>query len=111
MTCHAPLYLLILVLAPVAPPHAGLCWHRFRRVPKGQPDPQEYAAKQAQLRELQRLDDAGIIDLYYLDQAGFSLVPCVPYEWQPVGETLTIPSSHSLSLNVLGIMRLLIVII
>jgi len=82
-----------------------LSWHRFRRVPKGQPDPQEYAAKQEQLRELQGLDEAGVIDLYYLDQAGFCLIPCVPYGWQPVGETLTIPSSRSKSLNVLGIMN------
>lgn len=82
-----------------------LSWHRFRRTPNGRPAPQEYAAKQEQLRALQRLDDAGDIDLYYLDQAGFSLVPCVPYGWQPVGETLAIPSSRSQSLNVLGMMN------
>ncbi|MEM0978683.1 MAG: IS630 family transposase [Cyanobacteria bacterium P01_H01_bin.58] len=82
-----------------------LSWHRFRRIPKGRPEPQLYAAKQEQLRELKRLDDQGVLDLYYLDEAGFCLIPCVPYGWQPVGETLTIPSSRSQSLNVLGIMN------
>jgi transposase len=82
-----------------------LSWHRFRRTPNGQPDPHEYATKQAQLEEFQRLDEAGVIDLYDLDQAGFCLIPAVPYGWQPVGETLTIPSSRSRSLNVLGIMN------
>jgi hypothetical protein len=47
----------------------------------------------------------GDIDLYYLDQAGFCLILCVPYGWQPVGETLGIPSRRSKSLNVLGIMN------
>ena len=82
-----------------------LSWHRFRRTPNGRPESHEYAAKRTHLEELQRLDDAGAIDLYYLDQAGFCLIPCVPYGWQPVGETLAIPSSRSRSLNVLGIMN------
>ena len=82
-----------------------LSWHRFRRGPKGRPDPQVYAAKQEQLQELKRWDDVGETALYYLDQAGFSLIPSVPYGWQPVGETVTIPSSRSPSLNVLGIMN------
>lgn len=82
-----------------------LSWHRFRRTPSGHPDPNEYATKQAQLEELKRLDEAKEIDLYYLDQSGFCLIPCVPYGWQPVGETLAIPSKRSQSLNVLGIMN------
>ena len=82
-----------------------MSWHRFRRVPWGHPNPEEYKAKQAELEELKRLDDQGDIDLYYLDQAGFCLIPCVPYGWQPVGETLGIPSRRSQSLNVLGIMN------
>jgi transposase len=80
-------------------------WHRFRRTPKGHPNPHEYATKRAQLDDLKRLDEAGDIDLYYLDQAGFSLIPCVPYGWQPMGATRTIPSSRGPSLNVLGIMN------
>lgn len=82
-----------------------MSWHRFRRVPWRHPDPQEYKVKQADLENLKRLDDKGDIDLYYLDQAGFCLIPCVPYGWQPVGETLSIPSRKSKSLNVLGIMN------
>ena len=82
-----------------------MSWHRFRRAPWGQPDPQEYAEKKAELEELKRLDSEGEIDLYYLDQAGFSLIPCIPYGWQLIGETLAIPSSRSNRLNVLGIMN------
>ncbi|MEO0987845.1 MAG: IS630 family transposase [Cyanobacteria bacterium J06639_14] len=82
-----------------------LSWHRFRRRPWGTPNPQEYTAKCAQLAELKRLDEAGDIDLYYLDPSGFSLMSCVPYGWQPMGETLEIPSGSSPRLNVLGILN------
>ncbi|NTV00843.1 MAG: IS630 family transposase, partial [Methanoregulaceae archaeon] len=42
------------------------------------------------------------IDLYFFDEAGFSLVPTVPYAWQRIGERLEIPSRRSKHLNVLG---------
>ena len=83
----------------------GMSWHRMRRVVGGEPNPVEYAAKKKQLDELKRLDTLGEVDLYYLDEAGFCLIPSVPYGWQPVGETVGIPSQHSRRLNVLGIMN------
>ncbi len=71
----------------------------------GKPPSQEYQDKKAQLEELKRLDDEGQIDLYYLDETGFCLIPCVPYGWQDIGEYLTIPSRRSQRMNVLGIMK------
>ncbi len=44
-------------------------------------------------------------DLYYCDEAGFSLTPSVPYAWQPIGQRLEIHSSRSPQLNVLGFLR------
>ena len=46
----------------------------------------------------------GLIDLYFADESGFSLVPYVPYAWQEAGETITLPSSGGGRLNVLGFM-------
>ena len=54
------------------------------------------------LRELQEEVLLGGHDLYYFDEAGFSLTPSVPYGWQPIGERVEIPSSKSAQLNVLG---------
>ena len=51
------------------------------------------------------MDEQGKIDLYYLDETGFCLIPCVPYGWQEIGEYLTIPSRRSQRMNVLGIMN------
>jgi transposase len=83
----------------------SMSWHRMRRCVRGKPDPLEYKEKQAKLIELKRLDDAGEINLYYLDETGFCLIPTVPYGWQNIGEYLSIDSSRSKRLNVLGIMN------
>jgi transposase len=77
----------------------------MRRDVGGEPDPLEYQEKQAQLEKLKQLDEQGEIDLYYLDETGFSLIPCVPYGWQNIGEYLAIHSRRSRRLNVLGIMN------
>jgi len=82
-----------------------MSWHRFRRRLGGRPNPQIYAQKQFALEVLKQLDASGSIDLYYMDESGFSLVPTIPYGWQPIGETETIPSRRSRRLNVLGFMK------
>jgi transposase len=81
-----------------------MSWHRFRRVVGGQPDATEYADKHAELEHLKQLEDQGELDLYYLDEAGFCLIPGIPYGWQPMGETVGIQSQRSRRLNVLGLM-------
>ena len=83
----------------------SMSWHRMRRDVFGEPNPAEYPEKKAQLEEFQRLESEGEINLYYLDETGFSLIPSVPYGWQNIGEYLTIKSRRSPRLNVLGIMN------
>jgi transposase len=83
----------------------SMSWHRMRRAVGGEPDPSEYQEKQQELKALKQLDDAGEIDLYYLDETGFCLIPSVPYGWQDPGEYLRIKSQRSPRLNVLGIMN------
>ncbi len=80
-----------------------MSWHRMRRGVGGEPNPEEYKRKKAELEELKRKDSEGEINLYYLDESGFSLIPSVPYAWQNIGEYLTINSRRSRRLNVLGI--------
>jgi len=83
----------------------SLSWHRMRRDVGVEPKPTEYQEKQAQLEELKQLDEPGKIDLYYLDETGFCLIPCIPYGWQSLGEYLAIPSRRSPRLNVLEILN------
>jgi len=78
----------------------------MRRDVGGKPDPLEYKEKKAQLEEFKRLEDEGKIDLYYLDETGFCLIPSVPYGWQDIGEYLAIKSRRSRRLNVLGFLSI-----
>ncbi len=80
-------------------------WRRVRRVPAKRPPQAEYERKRLALEMLKELDMAGLIDLYYLDETGFTLVPPIPYAWQVLGKTLELPSKKSDRLNVLGFMH------
>ena len=44
-------------------------------------------------------------ELYFCDESGFNLTPCVPYAWQKQGQTICLPAAKGGSYNVLGIMR------
>lgn len=84
---------------------AGLSWKRMRKSLKSKRDPVLFEECRKKLEELIAQDKEGIIDLYYFDEAGFTLEPCVPYAWQPIGQTIGIPSAHSNRLNLLGFMN------
>jgi transposase len=82
----------------------GKVWKRQRKIPKGQPDPEAYEQAKADLEELKQMAGEGEFDLYYFDESGLSLDPCVPYAWQDIGRsgTLGIPASRSKRINLLG---------
>ncbi|WP_161635402.1 IS630 family transposase [Methylomicrobium lacus] len=48
---------------------------------------------------------AGDLDVFYLDESGFSSRSCVPYAWQPKGETLRLPANVSGRTNVIGFLN------
>lgn len=50
------------------------------------------------------LEEKGLFKVYYGDQSGFSLTPCLPYGWQPKGEYVRICPQKSKRLNVFGLL-------
>jgi transposase len=81
-------------------------WRRVRRRPKKQPDPLEYAQKKSELDVLEAQHNKGEIDLRYVDQSGFCLIPYVPYAWQEQGDQIEVPSSRNgKRLNVVGFLN------
>lgn len=58
-----------------------------------------YAFKVECLTELEELSEQGHIDLYYGDQSGVSLDPCVPYAWQFADERVTMPAAKGAQIN------------
>lgn len=64
----------------------------------------EYAKKKELLKKLLLLEHHGHIDVFFTDEAGFMLTPCIPYGWQPKGEQKTIRSSKGKALNLFGLL-------
>lgn len=81
---------------------SGKVWKRMRQGLCGKRDEADFRDAQADVKSLRRQAVAGEITLYYYDEAGFSLTPCVPYAWQDKGVTLALPTSRSTPFNVVG---------
>lgn len=58
-----------------------------------------YALRAECLAELERLSERGHIDLFYGDESGVSLEPCVPYGWQFADEKASMPAAKGGSVN------------
>ena len=83
-----------------------MSWRRVRRRVKGRPDVRDYAQKAQQLALLRQQHAQGALDLRYVDQSGFCLMPYLPYAWQEKGETIELPASYSRKrLNVVGFLN------
>ena len=65
-------------------------------------DPDLFEQSHQQLATLIEQSKHKAIDLFYFDESGFTLEPCIPYAWQPRCETIEVPCAKSKRLNVLG---------
>jgi len=77
-------------------------WKRVRKTVRKERDPEKYEKSLKEIEKLKEQQNAGISDVYFPDQTGFSQGSSVPYAYRPVGETLRIPSSGRGRLNVTG---------
>lgn len=80
----------------------GKIWKRVRRSLRSKRDETDFRHAQEELATLREQAQTGEFDLFYYDEAGFTLDPCVPYAWQNVGETLELPAAASKRINVLA---------
>ena len=65
----------------------------------------EREAGEAALKALWQLSATEQIDLYFGDEAGFSMQPCLPRAWQAKGERIGIFPQRDKKLNLFGIFR------
>jgi transposase len=85
----------------------GYVWKRFRLTLKDKRDEIEFRRCQEVLEEFLGNARKGEIDIYFLDEAGFSLKPSIPYGWQLRGETNPIITgpNHTQRINALGLLH------
>ncbi len=77
-------------------------WYRIKRRVGGSPIPEFYDKKVKELNKLKQQESKGEIELRYVDESGFCLIPYIPYAWQETGNKIEIKSQRSKRLNVLG---------
>jgi len=80
-------------------------WKRCRRSIKAQCDPALFEEGRRVLKAFQEQEAAGNIELFYLDESGFSSGSCVPYAWQKRGSTRALPANVPGRVNVIGLMN------
>lgn len=83
----------------------GLRWKRIRKWLGSLRNEEDFRMAQQELESLKELEDKGLIELYFCDESGFNLTPCVPYAWQKKGQAIRLPAAKRGSYNVLGMMR------
>jgi transposase len=54
---------------------------------------------------LWQLYESKQIDLVFADEAGFQLVPCIPYGWQPIGQRIGILPRKGKTLSIFGLLH------
>jgi transposase len=59
--------------------------------------------KKEVLGELEKLSEAGEVELFYGDESGVNLEPCVPYGWQFADEAVSMPSAKGKGINCFGL--------
>lgn len=81
----------------------------MRRSLKKQRDEAAFRLAQTELKDLREQLRSGIceFEVWYFDEAGFSLTACLPYAWQAVGERIELESrgNQGKRQNVLGFLR------
>lgn len=75
-------------------------WYRIKRRVGGEPIPSFYERKVEKLEQLKRQEEKGEIEIRYLDESGFCLIPYIPYAWQETNQKIEIKSQQSKRLNV-----------
>ncbi|MGF1614426.1 MAG: IS630 family transposase [Gammaproteobacteria bacterium] len=82
---------------------AGYSWTRIHQSLRSKRDQRQFDEARHRIEELIAQEDNGEIDLYFFDESGFTLTPCVPYAWQPKGkQPIELRCAQSKRLNVLG---------
>lgn len=81
-----------------------MSYRRVKRVPSQRPSSQEITHARQELQHLRHEHERGAIDLRYLDEVGFSLQPVIPYAWQRIATTITLPATDGRRLSVIGLL-------
>jgi transposase len=84
----------------------GLAWKRMRGSLHDRRDDAAFNLAKTEIAEFSRMTSQSDFNLWFFDEASFSLTPSIPYAWQRIGETIEIPFQRGKSLSAIGFVDL-----
>lgn len=78
-------------------------WKRCRQSLKTKQDPVAFKEGRRVLIALKTKEVGDEINLFFLDESGFSANACIPYAWQPQGKTLALQVHSRGRVNAIGL--------
>jgi hypothetical protein len=75
-------------------------WKLCLKICPKKPSDELKEEKTAQLQTVTELRKQQLVDIYFVDEFGFSLTPSIPYCWSKIGEQKAIPTKKYLAYNV-----------
>lgn len=84
----------------------GMAWKRMRGSLRDRRNSEVFSVAKAEIEEFSQMSHDQDMDLWFFDEASFSLTPSIPYAWQAIGETIEIPFQRGSSLSAMGLIDL-----
>jgi transposase len=84
----------------------GLGWKRMRGSVRDRRDETAFQAAKVDLIAFSELAQEPDINLWFFDEAAFSLKPSIPYAWQEIGKTIELPVQKGASYSAVGFVDL-----
>ena len=77
-------------------------YKRIRKIPSLKKEDAAFEFFKQELEHLKTMENNGEIALFFYDEMGLSLEPCVSYGWQPIGKTKGVPCEKSANITTMG---------
>lgn len=84
----------------------GLVWKRMRGSVRDRRDDVAFQKAKIDLTAFCELSQEPDINLWFFDEAAFSLTPTIPYAWQKIGKTIELPVQKGTSYSAVGFVDL-----
>jgi transposase len=86
--------------------NSGMIWKRLRGSLRDRRDPYAFEVAQSEIRELAEMAQERDFNLWFFDEAAFSLQPSLPYAWQKIAERIELPFRRGTSFSAIGFVDL-----
>lgn len=86
--------------------NADMIWKRLRGSLRDRRDQHAFDVAKDEIREFAEMANELDFNLWFFDEAAFSLQPSIPYAWQKVGERIELPFQRGTSYSTVGFVDL-----